>query len=282
MLLSSKPLIEGKIRDLRERVKKLNIAPKLVIIRVGEDPASERYVRNKVKKCEEIGVLSEVIHFEENVEESNIGSKIISLNIDDTVTGILLQLPLPKHLNEYYLTNLISSEKDVDGFTENNMGKLALGKEKNVACTPKGIIELLKYYNIPIEGRDILIINRSNIVGKPLAHLFLKENATVTIAHSRTRNLGAKIKNNNIVVTAVGKPNMFKYDDFSDNTTIIDVSINFDENEKMCGDVIKSDYNRLMTHKNCNITPVPGGVGQMTVISLIEQVVKISENHQKQ
>lgn len=281
MLLSSKPLVEKKVRELRERVKKLNITPKLVIIRVGEDPASERYVRNKVKKCEEVGILSEVIHFEENVRESDVVSKILDLNIDKEVTGILLQLPLPKHLNEHHLTNLISSEKDVDGFTENNMGKLALGKECNVACTPKGIIELLKFYNIPIEGKDVLIINRSNIVGKPLAHLFLKENATVTIAHSKTKFLKEKITFADIVVTAVGKPNMFEYDDFSDDTTIIDVSINFDKNGKMCGDVTKLDYDELIVYKDCNITPVPGGVGPMTVMSLIEQTIEIAERKEK-
>ena len=157
------------------------------------------------------------------------------------------------------------------------MGKLSLGLDGNVACTPRGIITLLKEFNIDIEGQDVLIINRSNIVGKPLSQLFLKENATVTIAHSKTKNLKEKIKLSDIVVTAVGKANFLGVDDFSDNTTIIDVSINFNEFGKMCGDVSKEDYDALANDKNCNLTPVPNGVGQMTVIELIEQTIEIQE-----
>ena len=175
------------------------------------------------------------------------------------------------------ITNLIKDEKDVDGFTIENMGKLSLGLDGNVACTPRGIITLLKEFNIDIEGQDVLIINRSNIVGKPLSQLFLKENATVTIAHSKTKNLKEKIKLSDIVVTAVGKANFLGVDDFSDNTTIIDVSINFNEFGKMCGDVSKEDYDALVNDKNCNLTPVPNGVGQMTVIELIEQTIEIQE-----
>ena len=157
------------------------------------------------------------------------------------------------------------------------MGKLSLGLDGNIACTPRGIITLLKEFDIEIESKDVLIINRSNIVGKPLIQMFLKENATVTIAHSKTKNLKEKVKLSDIVVTAVGKINFLSADDFSDNTTIIDVSINFDEFGKMCGDISKDNYSILIEEINCNITPVPNGVGQMTVIELIEQTIEIAE-----
>jgi methylenetetrahydrofolate dehydrogenase (NADP+)/methenyltetrahydrofolate cyclohydrolase len=159
------------------------------------------------------------------------------------------------------------------------MGKLSLGLDGNIACTPRGVITLLKEFNIDIESKDVLIINRSNIVGKPLAQLFLKENATVTIAHSKTKNLKQKIALADIVVSAVGKANFLSADDFEDNTTIIDVSINFNELGKMCGDVKKEDYDILINEKNCNLTPVPNGVGQMTVIELIEQTIEIAEKN---
>lgn len=276
MLLDARPIVENKIKELRERVNKLNVRPKLVIIRVGNDKASEKYVNNKVKKCEEVGIESQIIHLREDVPQWQVEHKIQVLNGNAWVTGILLQLPLPKHLDEDYLTSLITPEKDVDGFTTANMGNLILGQEGNVACTPRGIIDLLKAYNIEIAGKDVLIINRSNIVGKPLAHLFLKENATVTIAHSKTNNIHKKIKDADIVVTAIGKANSFYFSDFNENATIVDVSINFDENGKMCGDICKDDYSDLI-NIGCNITPVPNGVGQMTVLSLIEQTIEIAE-----
>ena len=282
MLLFAKPLVEEKIQEFKNRVSKLDRIPKLVILRVGNDKASEKYVNNKVKRCEEVGIESEVIHLGENVPQWEVEHKIQVLNDNAWVTGILLQLPLPKHLDEDYLTSLITPEKDVDGFTANNMGKLVLGQEGNVACTPKGIIDLLKYNKIEMEGKNALIINRSNIVGKPLAHLFLKENATVTIAHSKTNKERLKdlVSTSDIVVTAIGKPNWFNSDDFKEGTTIVDVSINFDENGKMCGDVAKADYDKLV-EKNCNVTPVPNGVGQMTVISLIEQTIEIAEKKER-
>ena len=276
-LLDARQLVVKKIDELKNRVKKLYKKPSLVIIRVGEDFASGKYVANKIKRCEEVGIESKIIHLDENVTQDTVQKTILDLNNDDNVTGVLLQLPIPKHLDEDYLTNLIKDEKDVDGFTIGNMGKLSLGLDGNVACTPRGIITLLKEFNIDIEGQDVLIINRSNIVGKPLSQLFLKENATVTIAHSKTKNLKEKIKLSDIVVTAVGKANFLGVDDFSDNTTIIDVSINFNQFGKMCGDVSKEDYDALVNDKNCNLTPVQNGVGQMTVIELIEQTIEIQE-----
>ncbi len=276
-LLDARQLVVKKIDELKERVNKLKTKPSLVIIRVGEDFASGKYVANKIRKCEEVGIESKIIHLEEGVKQESVEKIILDLNKDENVTGVLLQLPIPKHLDEDYLTNLIKDEKDVDGFTIGNMGRLSLGLEGNIACTPRGIITLLKEFSVDIEGKDVLIINRSNIVGKPLAQLFLKENATVTIAHSKTKNLKEKILMSDIVVSAVGRANFLKSEDFSPNTTIVDVSINFNEEGKMCGDVAKTDYEILLNEKQCNLTPVPNGVGQMTVIELIEQTIEIAE-----
>ena len=276
-LLDARQLVVKKIEELKDRVNKLSKNPSLVIIRVGDDFASGKYVSNKIKRCEEVGISSRIIHLDENVSQEVVEETILKLNKDEDVTGVLLQLPIPKHLDEDYLTNLIEDEKDVDGFTIGNMGKLSLGLESNVACTPRGIITLLKEFNIEIEGQDVLIINRSNIVGKPLAQLFLKENATVTIAHSKTKNLKEKIASSDIVVTAVGRANFLRAENFSEKTTIIDVSINFNELGKMCGDVSKEDYDTIVNEKKCNLTPVPNGVGQMTVIELIEQTIEIAE-----
>lgn len=281
ILLDARPIVSKKIKELKDRVSKLNNKPKLVIIRIGNDFASGKYVANKIKKCEEVEIDSQIIHLEEDVTQEIVKETILKLNKNNDVTGVLLQLPIPKHLDEDFLTNLIADEKDVDGFTVGNMGRLTLGLDGNVACTPRGIITLLKEFNIDIESKDVLIINRSNIVGKPLAQLFLKENATVTIAHSRTKNLKEKIKLADIVVTAVGKANFLKADDFKNGTTIIDVSINFNELGKMCGDVSKEDYDVLVNKKNCNLTPVPNGAGQMTVIELIEQTIEIAEKRER-
>lgn len=280
MLMDARPIVEKKIEELKDRVNKLNKQPKLVIIRVGNDFASGKYVANKIKRCEEVGIKSEILHLDESVTNGDVMQKIVRLNNDRDVTGILLQLPIPKHLDEDYLTNMIDAEKDVDGFTIENIGKLMLGLEGNVACTPRGIITLLKEYNIPMEGKDVLVINRSNIVGKPLAQLFTRENATVTMAHSRTKNLKEKIRKADIVVTGVGKANFLSFEDFSAHTTIVDVSINFNEEGKMCGDVKKSDYEHLIKLE-CNVTPVPNGVGQMTVLELIEQTIEIAERNER-
>jgi len=276
-LLDARQLVTKKVAQLKERVNKLSKKPSLVIIRVGEDFASGKYVSNKVKKCEDVGISSKIIHLDENISQDEVEKIIIDLNKDKDVTGILLQLPIPKHLNEDYLTNIIEDEKDVDGFTIGNMGKLYLNLDGNVACTPRGIMTLLKEFKIDMEGKDVLIINRSNIVGKPLLQLFLQENATVTIAHSKTKNLKEKIASSDIVVTAVGRAKFLSAQDFSNNTTIIDVSINFNEAGKMCGDVSKEDYDLIVNEKQCHLTPVPNGVGQMTVIELIEQTIEIAE-----
>lgn len=279
MILNAKPFVEAKINDLKERAANLFKPPVLALIRVGNDPASIKYVNNKIKRCQEVGIISEVHELSEDATERDVARLINRLNNNYDVTGILLQLPLPKHLNESYLTNLINPEKDVDGFTVTNTGKLSLGMTGNIACTPKGIIDLLEFYEIPLEGQDVVIVNASNIVGKPLAQLFLQKGATPTICHARTKNLKDKVKNADIVVLATGNANFLCADDFSDNTVIIDVSINFDEEGKMCGDVVKADYDKLI-EKGCSITPVPGGIGQCTVIALIENTIIIKEREE--
>lgn len=278
MILDGRKVVESKIDELKSRVEKLNHKPTLAIVRVGEDFASGKYVANKINKCAEVGINSKVIHLPEDTTNETVASTINKLNLDDNITGILLQLPLPKTLNEEYLTSLIFRNKDVDGFTERNAGRLMLGQKGIVPCTPSGIIEMLKYYNVSLESKDVLIINRSNIVGKPLAMLMLQENATVTIAHSKTKDLKDKIKRADIIVTAVGKANFLNANDFRKGQTVIDVSINFDENGKMCGDVKKSDYEKLDEMK-VNYSIVPGGAGVCTVIALIENTIQIAEGN---
>ena len=275
MLLEGKPCVEKKLKELKTKVLKMEKKPMLAILHVVGDDASDIYINNKFKRCIEIGVIPKLFYFLDSASQESIADKIRELNVDDDVTGIILQLPLPDHMDPRYLTNLIDPRKDVDGFTELNAGRLFLGMDGLVSCTPKGIIELLDFYGISLEGKDALIINRSNIVGKPLAHLFMQRNATVTIAHSKTENLEQKIKQADVVVTAVGIPNFLSKDNFKDGATIIDVSMNRLDG-KLCGDVRKDDYMELMV--KCNLTPVPGGVGQTTVMALLENVISIMEN----
>lgn len=274
MLLNAKPYVEQKIKELRKRISDLDRTPKLAIIQVEGDPASDKYVQNKIKRCVEVGIPVESYFFSKQTDSYIIEEKIMELNADDYITGILLQLPLPPHLDQHDLIKLISPMKDVDGLTIENTGRLSQGLYCNVPCTPKGIIELLEFYDIPIEGKDVLIINDSNIVGKPLAQLFLKKGATVTIAHKRTEDLAGKIYEADIVATGVGIPNFLRSVDFRADTTIIDISINFVDG-KMRGDVVKEDYDTIAEH--CNLTPVPGGVGQTTVMALLDTLVELAE-----
>ena len=274
MLLDGKKYAEAKVSELKERASKLPKKPMLAIIQVCGDAASDVYVQNKFKRCIEVGIIPKLFYFLDDTPQWKVEDKILELNRDNEITGILLQLPLPKHLDAEYLTNLIDPRKDVDGFTETNTGRLSLGKPGNVPCTAKGVVDMLDFYDISMGGKDVLIINRSDIVGKPLAQLFLQRNATVTVAHSKTQNLKEKVKQADIVVTAVGKPNFLKYDDFKEGATVVDVSINF-VNGRMYGDVKKTSYGYLQTVGN--LTPVPGGVGQATVIALIDNVITIAE-----
>lgn len=271
--LSGLDLVKDGYRVLKNQLDILEVKPTLAIIQVGSNPASDRYVGNKIKKAEQIGINIEKIQFSENIESDLIEKCINNLNMDSSITSILIQLPLPNHLDSNKLVNIINKQKEVDGFSKVNLGSLVVGHYDNVACTSKGVLTLLKSYNIPLEGKDVLIINRSLIVGKPLVFLFLEENSTVTIAHSKTKDLKDKIKSADIIVSGVGIPDFICANDLKANSTIIDVSINF-KNGKMVGDIKKEDYKKIL-NKGCNYSPVPNGVGQLTVFELLNQVVKI-------
>ena len=272
MLLSAKPYVEYKIKELKERLAKLDKTPKLAVIQVEGNPASDKYVSNKMKRCAEVGILADLYLYDEDVTSKELEEKIAELNNDKSVTGILIQLPLPEHLDEQFLINQICPYKDVDGLTWYNIGRLSQGSYAIPPCTPKGVIELLDYYQIPLEGKDVLIINDSNLVGKPLAQLMLQRGATVTIAHKLTQDLDDKIMRADIVATAVGIPNFLSACDFMDDTIIIDIATTFHEG-KLCGDVAKSSYDTISTY--CHLTPVPGGIGQTTVMALLDTLVEI-------
>ena len=272
MLLSAKPYVEYKIKELKERLAKLDKTPKLAIIQVEGNPASDKYVSNKMKRCAEVGILADLYLYNKDITSKELEEKIKELNNDKEVTGILIQLPLPEHLDEQFLINQICPYKDVDGLTWYNIGRLSQGVYAIPPCTPKGVIDLLDYYQIPLEGKDVLIINDSNLVGKPLAQLMLQRGATVTIAHKLTQDLDDKIMRADIVATAVGIPNFLSACDFMDDTVIIDIATTFHEG-KLCGDVAKSSYDTISTY--CHLTPVPGGIGQTTVMALLDTLVEM-------
>lgn len=271
-------IIDGKListqirQECKEKVATLKQEGKevcLVVVQVGEDPASSVYVKNKIKACEEIGIVSKSYKLEENTTEEELLQLIDTLNKDNSVNGILVQLPLPKHMDEKTITQAISPKKDVDGFHNESVGALVLGQEGFLSCTPAGIIQLLKRSNIEIEGKHCVIVGRSNIVGKPMALLLLRENATVTICHSKTKNLKEMTKQGDIVIAAIGKPKFFDETYIKDGAVVIDVGIHRDENGKLCGDV---DFQRV-EDKASAITPVPGGVGPMTIAMLMDNCV---------
>lgn len=267
-------IIDGKavaasIREqLKEDIAKLNDAGKqlkLAVIIAGNDPASEIYVRNKQKACEEVGILSETVRLPESVSQAELEEKVKCLAADDSVDGVLVQLPLPKGLDEKSALKLIPVEKDVDGFSEGNVGKLTLFDESALlACTPHGMIKLLKAYNIPLKGKHAVVVGRSNIVGKPMALLLLKEDCTVTICHSKTENLSEITKTADILVCAVGKKHLIKGDMVKEGVAVIDAGINRVDG-KLYGDV---DFDEV-SEKASFITPVPGGVGPMTITMLL-------------
>lgn len=242
----------------------------LAVIQVGADPASTVYVGNKKKACEYIGITSIAHELPEETTEEELLALIHSLNEDEKVHGILCQLPLPKHIDEDKVINAISPKKDVDGFHPQSVGSLVIGQPGFVSCTPAGIIQLLKRSNIEIEGKHCVVVGRSNIVGKPMALLMLRENATVTVCHSRTRNLKAICQEADILIVAVGKPMFITQEYVKEGAVVIDVGIHRDENNKLCGDV-KFDE---VEPKASYITPVPGGVGPMTIAMLMHNCVE--------
>lgn len=274
IILDGKALAQ-KIRfELKDKVnllKEKNIQPKLAVIMVGGDSSSKIYVRNKSKACEEIGIAYEEFLLDENIGMKELIDLINELNNREDVNGILLQSPIPQHLDINEAIKAISPKKDVDGFHPINIGKLVLNQDGFVSCTPYGIIRLLKEYNIEIEGKKAVVIGRSNIVGKPMMLSLLNKNATVTICHSKTRNLAEITKEADILVCAIGKPKYIKDSFVKDGAVVIDVGINRDpETGKIAGDV---DF-ETVSKKASYITPVPGGVGPMTIAMLMENVVK--------
>lgn len=267
-------LISQQLKDeLKSEVEQLKKAGKkcaLAVIQVGDDAASSVYVGNKKKACEYIGIESLSYKLPENTSEDELLALIEKLNADSNVHGILCQLPLPKHMNEEHIVKAISPEKDVDGFHAENVGALVTGTEGFVSCTPAGIIELLKRSDVTIEGKHCVVIGRSNIVGKPMALLLLRENATVTVCHSKTRNLRDICKQADILVVAIGKPLYIDASYVKKGATVVDVGIHRDENNKLCGDV---DFQKV--EPVCGaITPVPGGVGPMTIAMLMKNCVE--------
>lgn len=266
--------ISAEIKDeLKEQVAAYKAQGKeicLAVIQVGDDPASSVYVRNKKNACAYIGINSLAYELPGETTEEELLSLIEELNNKAEVNGILVQLPLPKQINEEKVLNAISPLKDVDGFHPVNVGALCIGKKGFVSCTPAGVIELLKRSGISISGRECVVVGRSNIVGKPMALLLLRENGTVTVAHSRTEELKAVTRRADILVVAVGKPRMITADYVKEGAVVIDVGIHRDENNKLCGDV---DYASVAPHCSA-ITPVPGGVGPMTIAMLMKNCVE--------
>ena len=275
-------IIDGKkisqeIKDeLKEKVTALNAEGKqvaLAVIQVGNDPASCVYVNNKKKACAYIGIESISYELPEETTESELLALVEKLNEDDSVHGILVQLPVPKHINADKIIKTISPKKDVDGFHPQNVGNLVIGEKGFVSCTPAGIIELLKRNNIEIAGKNCVVIGRSNIVGKPMALLMLRENATVTVAHSKTQNLKELCKTADILIVAIGKPQFITADYVKKGAVVIDVGIHRDENNKLCGDVAYAEVEPIASA----ITPVPGGVGPMTIAMLMHNCVEAME-----
>lgn len=267
-------LISQQIKDeLKEKVSELRKEGKeicLAVIQVGNDPASTVYVGNKKKACEYIGIKSLAYELPEATTEEELLSIIDKLNCDSNVHGILVQLPVPVHINEERIINAISPKKDVDGFHPASVGALSIGQKGFVSCTPAGVIQLLKRSGIEIAGKECVVVGRSNIVGKPMAMLLLRENGTVTICHSKTQDLKAVCKRADILVVAVGRPKMIDASYVKDGAVVIDVGIHRDENNKLCGDV---DYASVEPIAGA-ITPVPGGVGPMTIAMLMNNCVE--------
>ena len=260
--------------NLKEKVAQLANAgkrlPKLVVILVGDNPASLSYVTGKEKACKEVGMDSDLIKLPAETTQTELEALIQQLNEDDNVDGILVQLPLPKHLDEDAILEKIDPSKDVDGFHPTTVGNMCIGSNGFLPCTPAGVIQLLKRSNIDIEGKECVVIGRSNIVGKPMAMLLLRENGTVTITHSRTKDLKEITKRADILVAAIGKPKFVTAEYVKEGAVVIDVGIHRNENNKLCGDV---DFDDVIGKVNA-ITPVPGGVGPMTIAMLMNNCVE--------
>ena len=265
--------IKNELKEKVARYKEQGIEITLAVVKVGNDPASAVYVRNKEKACEYVGINSKTLALPEETTEEELLNVVKELNEDKNVNGILVQLPLPKHIDESKVLLTIDSTKDVDGFHPVNVGKMVIGEDTFLPCTPAGIIEMIKRTDIDIEGKECVVIGRSNIVGKPMAMLTLKENATVTIAHSRTKDLKEVTKRADIIVAAIGKAKFVTADYVKEDAVVIDVGMDRDENGKLCGDVDFESVSKVASA----ITPVPGGVGPMTVTMLLVNCLRSVE-----
>ena len=267
-----------KIREEHSQLKEKYGKPAgLAVVIVGNNPASQVYVKNKIRACENVGFYSENIELDENISEKELLQEIDKLNKNDRINGILVQLPLPAHINELKIIDSISPEKDVDGFHVSNIGKMVIGDETGfLSCTPYGIMQLLEEYRIEISGKDAVIIGRSNIVGKPMALMLIQKGATVQVCNSRTKDLRKKLNEADIIIVAAGVPKLLKKEDVKEGAVVIDVGINRVDG-KICGDV---DYEEV-AEKTSYITPVPGGVGPMTIASLIKNTFKSYKNSLK-
>ena len=262
--------IKNELKEKVAKYKEQGIEITLAVVKVGNDPASAVYVRNKEKACEYVGINSKTLALPEETTEEELLNVVKKLNEDKSVNGILVQLPLPKHIDESKVLLTIDSTKDVDGFHPVNVGKMVIGEDTFLPCTPAGIIEMIKRTDIDIEGKECVVIGRSNIVGKPMAMLMLKENATVTIAHSRTKDLKDVTKRADIIVAAIGKAKFVTADYVKEGAVVIDVGMDRDENGKLCGDVDFESVSKVASA----ITPVPGGVGSVTTSVLVGHVVE--------
>lgn len=265
--------IKNELKEKVAKYKEQGIDITLAVVKVGNDPASAVYVRNKEKACEYVGINSKTLALPEETTEEELLNVVKKLNEDKNVNGILVQLPLPKHIDESKVLLTIDSTKDVDGFHPVNVGKMVIGEDTFLPCTPAGIIEMIKRTDIDIEGKECVVIGRSNIVGKPMAMLMLKENATVTIAHSRTKDLKEVTKRADIIVAAIGKAKFVTADYVKEGAVVIDVGMDRDENGKLCGDVDFESVSKVASA----ITPVPGGVGPMTVTMLLVNCLRSVE-----
>lgn len=276
MLIDGKLVKKEKLLELKQQLLNLQSTPCLCVVQVGHDEASDVYVRQKAKLCEELGYRYRHCTLPADIDEVLLIQQIDLLNLDEDVDGIIVQMPLPKHLDPIKVLNSISPEKDVDGLTFINSGKILQGAEGFIPCTPKGVIDLLHHYNIEIEGKNCLVIGRSILVGKPMAHLLLDNNGTVVIAHSKTPNLKELALQADIIIACVGKKWLVTEDMVKEGAVVIDVGINR-ENGKLYGDV---DFDNV-SKKASYITPVPGGVGQMTVYELCENTYKAHTRRRK-
>ena len=258
--------------QIRCKIRGNKIIPKLAIIQVGDRPDSNLYIKNKIKLSNELNVYTNLIKLEENISEKDLLERIQKLNTNPNINGIIVQLPLPDHIDEFKVHTAISPIKDVDGFNEVNVGKTLLGVDSLISCTPLGIMKLFNYYNIDLPGKNVVIVGRSNIVGKPMSTLLINKGATVTICNSKTKNLKDITKLADIVIIATGKAKYFNSKYFSDNQVIVDVGVNFDKFGKQCGDV---DTDDLMSNlNNIKLVPSPNGCGQTTVSALFHNTVK--------